>query len=419
MKKLKFAHLGMRYTTQCLRSARAASQVCLGLLLCVAGVAQAQQNSHPILRPGYVGDATCLECHKDVGESYARTAHHLTSQLPGAESIRGHFEEGSNVLTIIDAANGAGLPSLQFRMDREGDRFFETVITGYAPHLYESRESIDLVTGSGKRGQTYLYWHGDKLFELPVSYWSDGAQWINSPGYRNGTADFSRPVQAGCMECHSTYLRPLYEDPFSNRFDRSTLVPGISCETCHGPGADHAAKERKHLAHAPNIGDKSILNPSRFSRDRQLDLCAWCHNGIQRKPLTPAFSYMPGKPLADFFTPLQTAPVEHPDVHGNQVGLLERSRCFKSSPNMTCSTCHDTHAQERPAASYSSRCLTCHQWQTCGVAKALGEKIKSNCIDCHMPNEPTAVIVPQTAGHEVHASMRDHWIKVYPGAHLP
>jgi hypothetical protein len=36
-----------------------------------------------------------------------------------------------------------------------------------------------------------------------------------------------------------------------------------------------------------------------------------------------------------------------------------------------------------------------------------------------MPNEATSVIVSQTAGNEVHATMRDHWIKVYPGAHLP
>jgi len=86
---------------------------------------------------------------------------------------------------------------------------------------------------------------------------------------------------------------------------------------------------------------------------------------------------------------------------------------------MTCSTCHNTHSPEQPAASYSARCLTCHQWQGCPVSQKLGSAIQSNCIDCHMPVEPTTVIVSETAGKEVHATMRNHWIKVYPEAHLP
>jgi hypothetical protein len=31
----------------------------------------------------------------------------------------------------------------------------------------------------------------------------------------------------------------------------------------------------------------------------------------------------------------------------------------------------------------------------------------------HLPVEPTAVIVSETAGAVVRARMRDHWIKVY------
>ncbi len=62
--------------------------------------------------------------------------------------------------------------------------------------------------GSGVRGQSYLYWHGDQLYELPVSYWSDGSRWINSPGYKNGTMNFSRAAIPRCLECHATYIEP-------------------------------------------------------------------------------------------------------------------------------------------------------------------------------------------------------------------
>jgi hypothetical protein len=153
-----------------------------------------------------------------------------------------------------------------------------------------------------------------------------------------------------------------------------------------------------------------------LSRDLEVDACAYCHSGIQRTAIAPAFSFVPGKPLNDYFKQLQTEAAEHPDVHGNQVGLLKRSRCFRSSPNLSCSTCHNTHAAEKPAASYSSACLQCHQWTSCGESRKLGHAIAKNCVDCHMPVEPTQVIASETAGQLVRAKMRNHWIKIYSGS---
>jgi len=80
---------------------------------------------------------------------------------------------------------------------------------------------------------------------------------------------------------------------------------------------------------------------------------------------------------------------------------------------MTCSTCHDVHAPERSAADYSSRCLSCHQWQSCGEAKKIGPRIVDNCIDCHMPLQQTQAIVSVTAGRVLRTSIRTHWIKIY------
>lgn len=392
----------------------------LGVLISSAQTgASFAPNPTPPLRPGFAGDASCLSCHRSEATSYLHTAHHLTSQLPSTQSIHGSFQANTNTLVIVDPANNSGEPGLMFKMESRDNRFSETALTGFPPAFQRRTENIDIVTGSGKRGQTFLYWQGDRLFELPVSFWSDGNRWINSPGYPNGTADFARPINPACMECHATYLQPLSDDPLTNRFKRDSFVPGISCETCHGSGAAHIARHAGKPATASKSPDDTILNPARFSRDRQVELCALCHNGIQRESLAAAFSYVPGHSLSEFFKPIPAPAVAHPDVHGNQVGLLQRSRCFLSSPTMTCSTCHKTHSPEQPAASYSARCLTCHQWRSCPVSKKLGSQIKSNCIDCHMPVEPTTAIVSETAGKEVHATMRNHWIKVYPDAHLP
>jgi len=295
-------------------------------------------------------------------------------------------------------------------MEARPDGLYQTAMAEQNSEKLSHSERIDVVIGSGVRGQTYLYWSGDRLYELPVSYWTDGHQWINSPGYKDGTANFGRRADPRCLECHATYIKALSSDPQMNRYDRGSLVTGISCETCHGPGAAHVAQERSR----PKASGSTILNPAKFERDRQIDQCALCHNGTQREELVEAFSYVPGQALDRYLgaNPLDAS--EHPDVHGNQVGLLKRSRCYLSSASMTCSTCHNVHATERAAADYSSRCLSCHRWQSCGEAKKLGIKITHNCIDCHMPLEQTNAIVSDTAGKIVRTSMRTHWIKIYP-----
>jgi hypothetical protein len=391
----------------------------VGLCLISRGVAHSspQETPQKTARSGYTGDASCVACHRQTSQSYQHTPHHLTSRLPTSSSILGSFQKGRNSLTIVNGAQSAE-PELQFLMEARPDGFFETAQTGWGSKVFKRTERIDLVTGSGSRGQTYLFWRGNRLFELPVSFWKDGRQWINSPGYIDGTADFSRTVNPACLECHATYIRALSTDPNTNQYDRASLVPGISCESCHGPGANHVRIETEKRTRSADRSIDGILNPAKFSRDRQVDLCAECHNGIQRVGLKPTFSYIPGRPLSEYFKALPSSSSEHPDVHGNQVALLQRSKCYRSSEKMSCSTCHDVHTTEQTIESYSQKCLGCHSWQNCGIAKKMGHQIVNQCIGCHMPVEETNVIVSQTAGQVVHAKMRNHWIKVYPALQL-
>lgn len=367
----------------------------------------------------YVGDAACLSCHRDQSTSYVHTAHHLTSQPGDKDSILGSFHDGSNVLMIADPATASDNPGLYFKMEAKANGFYQTAVAGWPGQLQKRSERIDVVIGSGVRGQSYLYWHGDRLYELPVSYWSDGDRWINSPGYKDGTMIFSRAVVPRCLECHATYIEARSPDPHTNQYDQASLVTGISCERCHGPGTDHislhhSGQQAKKIPAPGGPAGEAILNPARFSRERQVDLCALCHNGIRSEELVRAFSYVPGKPLDNYLRHPEGDLAAHPDVHGNQVGLLQKSRCYSSSPNMSCSTCHDVHQPERAVAAYSDRCLTCHQVESCGMSKTMGHKIADNCIGCHMPVESTNAIASETAGQVIRPKMRNHWIKVYP-----
>ncbi|MGB2592585.1 MAG: multiheme c-type cytochrome [Candidatus Acidiferrum sp.] len=353
---------------------------------------------------GYVGDAACGACHRDKFETFQLTAHHRTSQLPSAASIDGKFTPPGNIMRTAD-------PGLSFRMDARNGGFYQTAVFGEPPHAKEHSEEFGIVVGSGGKGQTYLYWRGDGLFQLPVSYWTQLGQWVNSPGYLDGTADFDRAVIPRCLECHATYFETLAPARLKNRYDRTNFVLGISCERCHGPGEEHVSQERS--ATAASSGDApAIANPGKLPRDRQMDVCAQCHAGAGDS-IAPAFSFQPGESLANFISLQKPAADGKVDVHGNQVALLERSKCYQSSANLTCATCHDEHAPERSAASYSSRCLTCHAAEKCGMFAKLGAKIAENCIDCHMPLQESNLIVSDVDGREVKARVRNHWIKIY------
>jgi len=348
-------------------------------------------------RDNYVGDAACGSCHRDKVNAFHETAHFLTSRLPDKNSILGNFTPGANARTTSN-------PELSFRMDARENGFFQTAVQGMPPYITERTERFDLVIGSGEKGQTYLFWKGDSLFQLPVSYWTE-LGWVNSPGYRDGVANFDRPIVSRCLDCHATYFES--DPPPPNRYRKTHMVVGITCEKCHGPGREHVQREGSK---ARGSSGSAILNPAGFSRDRQMDLCAWCHAG-QGVIVARAFSYLPGQRLDKYLELPQPAVNAEVDVHGSQVELLEKSRCFRSSA-MTCLTCHDVHTSQHNLALFSERCLTCHKPGTAMFPK-LAHQVRSNCIDCHMPKQETNLIVFDWNGKKARPQVRNHWIKVY------
>ena len=356
-----------------------------------------------VLLCGAVGAAAqttnCLTCH-EAQRKYLNTAHHFTSQPATANSIAGSFAAGKNILKTPQR-------ELYYRMEARQDGFFQTGVLGTPPDTISVSERFDLVIGSGRKGQTYLYWgKEDQLFQLPVSYWTEVASWVNSPGYGDRSIDFSRPVVPRCLECHASFFEPL--SGFANRYNRSNYVLGVSCEKCHGPGKQHA---ELNAPGAPKPSDQAIVNPAKLPRDRQLALCSLCHGGIGIAK-APPFSFTVGNSLEDFLRLENPRPDEPLDVHGNQVALLERSKCFKES-KMTCSTCHDVHMRQREVGDFSQKCMACHKVESCGLFPRRGRAIVGKCVDCHLPNQTSNVIHSTHDGVRIRPKVRNHWIKVY------
>ncbi len=357
----------------------------------------------------YAGSAACARCHPSLSATHSGTAHFRTSGWPGDSSIKGSFETRHNRFAFND--------SFYISMEKRKTGFYQTL---YANGEEQVSRRFDLVVGSGTKGQTYLYYDEDyRLFQLPISFFTPANTWSNSPGFP-GVPIFTRPVTARCLECHTTGAVPFGTGDGQGEpsFNPEQLMPGIGCERCHGPAKAHVLW---HDAHPTDSSAHDMVSLAGFSRQQKLDLCRFCHGGIMpaRKP---AFTYLPGDRLADYF--ITDSAARNPasiDVHGNQYGLLSASACFRSGL-LTCNSCHDPHRTERDANKlFSSRCQSCHQPGHDAECKLTGKAdpaVMVNCIDCHMPKQSSKAIMMYLPGESspTPARMRTHRIAVYPDA---
>lgn len=356
------------------------------------------------LHARYVDERTCHRCHQDQAATYLHSAHALTSSVPSPASMKGDFSPGANLMRTSDAA-------LTFLLEAGVDGYFQTARRASATGSESTRrERIDIVIGSGRKGQTFLFWQDDQLFELPVSCWSATREWMNSPGFPDGTAHFDRGASSRCLECHATSF--VSRPPPRNRFDPRSLVLGISCQKCHGPGSAHVA----HFSSDPPAAASAkttIVNPGKLTRERQMDLCALCHAGVGQ-PVAPPLSYVPGDDLAKSIVIAPPPPDADLDVHGSQVQSLIQSRCFAMSGTMTCTTCHDVHADNRRPDDYAKNCQSCHRVESCGKFGSLGVAIVTRCVDCHMPMKKTDKIIMRINGRNLQPEVRSHRIGIHP-----
>jgi hypothetical protein len=359
----------------------------------------------------YAGAAACAKCHSDIYNTYLHTAHYVATVPATVNTIHGSFAKNFNVFNFS--------PSQKIVMERRDSGLFQTYYLN--GKVAESRR-FDIVLG-GVKGESYLYWKGNELYQLPVSYYAKQNQWLMSPGYMPGQVYFNRPIASRCMECHSGYIAGQPGDAqrltAAEQFDKSSLVMSVDCERCHGPGARHADFQTNN----PGVKTaKFITSFSSLPRARRLDVCGVCHSGNKSPMLKPTFGFKPGDTLANFKLPdfARAIDTSHLDVHGNQLQLLQSSKCFINS-KMDCATCHNTHQNQRGNTSfYTQKCLGCHSAANhnfCKMANTLNAQfIKSNCIQCHMPALPSGVIIAPTVTKATSADIlvHTHHIGVYP-----
>jgi hypothetical protein len=359
----------------------------------------------------FAGSAACLKCHSKVVQSYLHSAHYLTSRTPAIDNIQGSFAPGANTVVFND--------SVQVVMEKRRDGLYQA---SYVDGKLRRRQRFDITFGSN-RGETFLYWKDNKVYQMPVTYYISLHHWGNSPGYSADSVNFNRMLGSRCFECHSSYIRKISAESVQpgepELLDKRALVMGIDCERCHGPGAEHASFQTR------NPGEKQAKYITRIgllTRQQRIDLCSVCHAGNTNIMTRSTFDFKPGDTLANYNSGERFhayRDVANIDVHGNQVKLLTGSKCFLSS-TIECSTCHTMHNKEvKTVAVYSTYCTGCHsvaKHNFCKMAGQAGQAIYNNCIDCHMPVKASHSIVINGPGKQINPPFlaRTHLIAIYP-----
>ena len=361
----------------------------------------------PIEKDGntLVGSTQCKKCHATIYDQFVKTAHSKTSMPANKHNVKGSFKEGENsyVFSYYDGVMMQDLDSGLYQVN-------------FLNRKFDKAYKFDIVIGSGTRGQSYLHWNENRLFQLPISYFTTSNSWSNSPGYADDFANFGRPIGSQCMGCHSSYVDVISDEKKQfEEFDKSNIVYGINCEKCHGAGGKHVDL---FTANPTAKGDKLIVNASNLSQSLQLDACAVCHSSNAAN-LKPALYFKTGDSLDH--SHIQTNQQVKVDVHGNQYGLLIESKCFVKSTTMTCSTCHNPHEQQRgDLAMFSQKCMQCHTPEKANFCKMTNKMgvaaLQKNCIDCHMQNKESQMLNVKLDPTENHspAVIRSHLIAVHP-----
>ena len=360
----------------------------------------------------YAGPQACRQCHQPVYDSFVNTSHYNTTQPASPENVRGSFDHGNNTY-VYDAYT-------KIVMEERDSGLFQVL---YVNDIEKEAYRMDITFGV-KHAQTFLRWDGAKTYELPVSYYIAAQKWGSSPGGGFSTSKpfFQRAVGVNCYECHSSYISNKLTmhglEGIEETLDRSTLVMGIDCERCHGPAINHVNYQQAY----PQAKEaKYIVSSSSLSAQQLSDACAVCHGGNDtRKEISP-FGFKMGDTLANYFAPFGRTidPEAGYDVHGNQYGLLAQSKCFIKSRKLTCVTCHDPHKDAgNELKVYSATCIGCHanpNHPSLDTNSGTTMSIQNNCIDCHMPLQPSGTIAYQLAGGDATYAylLRTHKIAVY------
>ncbi len=385
----------------------------------------------------------CQSCHQDHYASWSQTYHRTMTQEAASSSVVAEFDGRS-----VKQWGKIIRPIM-----REGRYYFD-----YMDARGRLDRSVEIVRTVGShRYQQYLALLPDSdstYYRLEILWHVEEKKWVHlnaaflGPDQQSFESHYAT-WNHNCIFCHNTGVEPNIKNLKSiedtarqgiaidlekdARYESRVAELGIACETCHGPGEEHAQLNRnplrRYFLHLTDIDDPSITNPRKLDADRSTYVCGQCHG--QRTPkldylqrwVTDGPTYRPGDDLqehvnlvwSDSEIPSQVASDLFqmrfwqdgtPRLSAYELQGTLQSQCYQKS-QLTCISCHSAHrgdpAGMLPEENKTNQvCTQCHEQNDDElVAHTQHQKDSSGsqCVNCHMPKIVYGVM-------EIHRSHR-------------
>jgi Tfp pilus assembly protein PilF len=351
--------------------------LCLAGLWLACGAAAA-----PAPAPGLAGSVSCRECHSKFYELWAPSHHGLAMQPYSI--ARTNLTEQKTALQIGPH---------RYRADIKNAVVIEQGPGG------EKRYPMQEALG----GKNVLYFltptERGRLQVLPVAYDLNRKEWYDTTGsavrhfgMRTDEAidwhETPLTFNTSCYNCHVSQLARNY-DLKTDTYHTAWAEPGINCETCHGPSAEHVKAARAATKEKP-LTEVKLIRTKPFSAEQMNSLCESCH--AKMMPVTSSF-----KPGDRFFDHFGLAALEQNDFYpdGRDLGENFTMTSWRLSPcaqsgKLSCIACHTSSGRYRfrDPAKATEACLPCHEPNVKNLPQHSHHPPGTNsptCISCHMP----------------------------------
>ena len=334
----------------------------------------------------YSGSESCKECHERFYSLWS-PSHHGKAMQP----INRTFLKNDSIPE-----------SPEFELE---GKFYQILLKDSLMAMVEKTEAVvseyPVVWALGGKNVFYFLTllEQGKLQTIPLAYDVGKKAWYNNPEsavrhFPDGAPDEALPwrdraytFNTSCYSCHVSQLNTNYTLE-SDSYLTTWKEPGINCETCHGPSAEHV-RVCRDAKEGTVPEDLKIIITKTFTPEQHNASCSPCH--AKMHPITS--SYLPGD---RYFDNYNLTTLEHSDFYPDGRDLGENYTMTSWSMNtcamdgkMHCVTCHTSSGRTRHTGNESNQlCLPCHQGKVENVEQHTFHKIDSEgskCVNCHMP----------------------------------
>lgn len=343
------------------------------------------RSEDPLENNRYAGSESCRECHENFYQKWESSYH-------GRAMRRFTKEFAERELTPL--AEPLTIKGFTYTVDLQKMMLYEEEASGTVSEF----EFAHVLGGKNLFYFLTLLERG-KLQVMPLAYNTVEGFWYDTTTsmMRHFLADGDEALawrdsmltfNTACYGCHVSQLSKNY-DVESDTYATEWREDGISCESCHGPGAAHNEAFRSAAKSGKEPDQLYLKSWDDYSVEQSNHACAVCH--AKFSPLTESFP--PGDNFYDHFDLIC---LENSDFscEGRDLGenytftLWSMSPCVKSG-QLDCVDCHTSSGRYRFAEKDSNgACAKCHAERVRNITKHSRhptDGATGKCIACHMP----------------------------------